>query len=48
VVTGKVDVREAATNLLDEPESLDEPDDLPNNGKDLQDDMDDIQEEAAA
>jgi type I restriction enzyme, S subunit len=32
VVTGKLDVREAAANLPDEPESLDEPETLLNNG----------------
>jgi hypothetical protein len=40
VVTGKVDVREAAANLPDEPEDLDESNDLMDDGKGLQDDID--------
>ena len=42
VVTGKVDVREAAVNLPDEPEELLE------NGQEMPEDADTLSEEAAA
>ena len=48
VVTGKLDVREAAANLPDEPEDPGEPEDLTENRDGPQNDMDDIPGEAAA
>ena len=51
VVTGKLDVREAAANLPDEPddpEPLDETDDLMDSDEELADDLDAIPEEAEA
>ena len=51
VVTGKLDVREAAANLPDEPdepEPLDEVDDLMNSDEELADDLDAIPEEVEA
>ena len=48
VVTGKVDVRGAAANLPDEPEDLNESEELLDNGDDLSEVLDSIPEEAEA
>lgn len=51
VVTGKLDVREAAANLpdeADEPEPLDETDDLTGNNGEMTDNLDAVPEEAEA
>ena len=48
VVTGKLDVREAAANLPKEPEPLDEADELLNSDDEMVEDLDAIAEEAQA
>ena len=47
-VTGKLDVREAAVNLPDEPKELAENEELLENGDDLPLETDEIPEEASA
>ena len=48
VVTGKLDVREAAAGLPDEPEPMDEADNLMNSDEEMADDLDGIPKEAEA
>jgi type I restriction enzyme, S subunit len=48
VVTGKLDVREAAENLPDEPVDIEEPEELLENGDDLPEEIDSIPQEVEA
>ena len=48
VVTGKLDVRQAVANLPDEPEPMDEAENLMNSDEAMADDLDGIPEEAEA